>query len=83
AAMEQFQWILKGPRSTSRSGIVARRDSNVSMGSRSSTDSNASVHNNPDKFKKYEFIKALKQRCTLAVEQIRSGTLQPTNVLTQ
>ncbi|CAG8465977.1 1075_t:CDS:10, partial [Cetraspora pellucida] len=83
AAMEQFQWILKGPRPTSRNGITARRDSNVSLASKSSTDSITSVHNNSDKFKKYEFIKALKQRCTLAIEQIRSGTLSPTNVVTQ
>ncbi|CAG8434284.1 11192_t:CDS:10, partial [Scutellospora calospora] len=81
SAMEQFKWVLKGPRPTSR-GIMARRDSNVSLTSKSSSDSNVSVHNNPDKFKKYEFVKVLKQRCTIAIEQIRSGLLSPTNVLT-
>ncbi|RIB04013.1 hypothetical protein C2G38_718717 [Gigaspora rosea] len=84
AAMEQFKWILKGPRPTSR-GITSRRDSNlsiISLASKSSSES-SSVPNNPDKFKKYEFVKVLKQRCTIAVEQIRSGTLSPTNVLTQ
>ncbi|KAF0485500.1 tetratricopeptide repeat domain 39b [Gigaspora margarita] len=84
AAMEQFKWILKGPRPTSR-GITSRRDSNlsiISLASKSSSES-GSVPNNPDKFKKYEFVKVLKQRCTIAVEQIRSGTLSPTNVLTQ
>ncbi|CAG8443128.1 17871_t:CDS:10 [Acaulospora morrowiae] len=79
AAMEQFKWILNGSRPISRGGLVPRRDSSISvssLASRSSIDSNASFYlsNSPDRFKKYEFAKALKTRCSMAAEQIRGGT---------
>jgi len=86
AAMEQFRWILKGPRPISRGGLIPRRDSSslslASLASRASTDSNSSsyVHNNPDKFKKYEFAKVLKHRCTVATDQIRTNAIQPTSI---
>ncbi|CAG8699423.1 21231_t:CDS:10 [Dentiscutata erythropus] len=73
AAMEQFKWILKGPRPISRSGgIIPRNINNInSRKSRYPSDHhNASVYNNPDKFKKYEFSRSLKTRCTVATEQI-------------
>ncbi|CAG8600160.1 9936_t:CDS:10 [Funneliformis caledonium] len=85
AAMEQFRWVLKGPRPISRGGLIPRRDSSLSLASlasRSSTDSNASsMLNNPDRFKKYEFIKVLKHRCTVATDQIRLNAIQPTSTV--
>nr|CAG8588887.1 12538_t:CDS:10 [Entrophospora candida]CAG8593458.1 5666_t:CDS:10 [Entrophospora candida] len=83
AATEQFKWILKGSRPTSRGVLIPRRDNNlslVSLTSKSSFDlttstTSISISTNPDKFKKYEFSRTLKQRCTVVVDQIKSGTL--------
>ncbi|GBC07250.1 hypothetical protein RclHR1_07330008 [Rhizophagus clarus] len=83
AATEQFRWILKGPRPMSRGGLISRRDSIASIASRTSIDSNSSSYgnSNPDRFKKYEFSKVLKNRCTVATDQIRANIVQPTNIL--
>ncbi|CAB5375473.1 unnamed protein product [Rhizophagus irregularis] len=84
AATEQFRWILKGPRPISRGGgLISRRDSIASIASRASIDSNSSSYgnSNPDRFKKYEFSKVLKNRCTVATDQIRANIIQPTNIL--
>ncbi|CAI2169302.1 17041_t:CDS:2 [Funneliformis geosporum] len=87
AAMEQFRWILKGPRPISRGGLIPRRDSSLSLASlasrTSSMDSNSSIYlpNNPDRFKNYEFAKVLKHRCTVATDQIRLNVIQPTNII--
>ncbi|CAG8494305.1 13444_t:CDS:10 [Acaulospora colombiana] len=74
AAMEQFKWILKGQRPTSRVGMVPRRDSSIST--TSITPGCSIDSNNSDRFKKYEFDKILKARCTEAAEQIRGGSSQ-------
>ena len=66
AAMEQFKWVLKGPRPTSR-GVLIPLDS--------ITSTSTSMSTNPDKFRKYEFSRVLKQRCTVAIDQIKSGSL--------
>ncbi|RIB13288.1 hypothetical protein C2G38_2041098 [Gigaspora rosea] len=76
AAMEQFKWILKGPRPVSRSGGIIARNNNLRKSSRFPSDyHNASTHNNPDKFKKYEFSRSLKRRCSVATEQINRGVM--------
>ncbi|CAG8432753.1 7080_t:CDS:10 [Diversispora eburnea] len=71
AAMEQFNWILKGQRPLSRtSGLISsRRESNSSI---TSLTADLSSNNNPERFKKYEFSRSLKNRCTAAVDQIRN-----------
>ena len=82
--MEQFKWILKGQRPISRVGLISRRDSTLSLASRTSIDSNSPSYgnstSNPDRFKKYEFSKVLKNRCTVATDQIRN-TIQQTSIL--
>ena len=85
AAIEQFRWVLKGQRPISRVGLSSRRDSTLSLASLASNDSNSNsssyVYSNPDRFKKYEFVKILKNRCTVATDQIRANAIQPTSIL--
>lgn len=81
--MEHFKWIIKGPRPISRGPALIRRDSSLSLHSLASRLSDVSAspasntNYNPEKFKKYEFARALKHRCTVAMDQIRNGIVSP------
>ncbi|CAG8505059.1 174_t:CDS:10 [Paraglomus occultum] len=85
-AMEHFKWIIKGPRPISRGPALIRRDSSLSLQSLTSRSSDASAspasntNYNPEKFKKYEFARTLKHRCTVALDQIRNGIVSPPGI---